>query len=57
MALDENKDGKLATEEIPERMQGLITRADADTKEAMVRIKDAFRAQLLALRPDLALPF
>src|SRR5690606_7872077 len=35
----------------------LVMRFDADTKEAMVRIKDAFRAQLLALRPDLALPF
>ncbi|MGH8074423.1 MAG: phosphomannomutase/phosphoglucomutase [Lysobacter sp.] len=35
----------------------LVMRFDADTKEAMVRIKDGFRAQLLALRPDLALPF
>ena len=35
----------------------LVMRFDADNKEAMVRIKDAFRTQLLALRPDLALPF
>ncbi|MGQ4660583.1 phosphomannomutase/phosphoglucomutase [Lysobacter sp. F6437] len=35
----------------------LVMRFDADNKEAMARIKDAFRAQLLALRPDLALPF
>ena len=35
----------------------LVMRFDADSKEAMARIKQAFKDQLLALRPDLALPF
>ncbi|WP_408951221.1 phosphomannomutase/phosphoglucomutase [Lysobacter sp. Hz 25] len=35
----------------------LVMRFDADTHEALVRIQDAFRAQLLALKPDLKLPF
>ena len=32
-------------------------RFDADSSQAMVRIQQAFRAQLLALEPGLDLPF
>lgn len=35
----------------------LVMRFDADSAEALKRIQDAFREQLLALKPDLALPF
>jgi phosphomannomutase/phosphoglucomutase len=35
----------------------LVMRFDADNHEALVRIQEAFRAQLLALKPDLKLPF
>ncbi|KIQ98088.1 phosphomannomutase/phosphoglucomutase [Lysobacter sp. A03] len=35
----------------------LVMRFDADSNEAMARIKGAFREQLLALDPDLQLPF
>jgi phosphomannomutase/phosphoglucomutase len=35
----------------------LVMRFDADTNAAMVRIQQAFRAQLQAVQPDLALPF
>ncbi|MFP7723794.1 phosphomannomutase/phosphoglucomutase [Lysobacter sp. A3-1-A15] len=35
----------------------LVMRFDADSNEAMARIKADFRAQILALDPDLALPF
>ena len=35
----------------------LVMRFDADSPEALARIKADFRGQLLALRPDLALPF
>jgi phosphomannomutase/phosphoglucomutase len=35
----------------------LVLRFDADSNAAMVRIQQAFREQLLALQPDLALPF
>ncbi|MGV8940684.1 MAG: phosphomannomutase/phosphoglucomutase [Lysobacter sp.] len=35
----------------------LVMRFDADNPEAMARIKAAFRVQLLALNPELALPF
>ncbi|HEY0505117.1 MAG TPA: phosphomannomutase/phosphoglucomutase [Lysobacter sp.] len=35
----------------------LVMRFDADTPEALARIKGEFRTQLLALRPDLSLPF
>ena len=35
----------------------LVLRFDADSTPAMVRIQQAFRAQLLALQPDLVLPF
>ncbi len=35
----------------------LVMRFDADTAEALARIKGEFRTQLLALRPDLSLPF
>lgn len=43
MAMDKNGDGKLAADELPERMQGMINRADAD--------KDGFvtKAELEAL--------
>ncbi|MFD0739876.1 phosphomannomutase/phosphoglucomutase [Lysobacter koreensis] len=35
----------------------LVMRFDADSREALARIQGEFRAQLLALKPDLALPF
>ncbi|HEY5612915.1 MAG TPA: phosphomannomutase/phosphoglucomutase, partial [Lysobacter sp.] len=35
----------------------LVLRFDADSREALTRIQDAFRTQLLALKPDLKLPF
>jgi phosphomannomutase/phosphoglucomutase len=35
----------------------LVLRFDADSTAAMVRIQQAFRQQLLALQPDLPLPF
>nr|MBA2237702.1 phosphomannomutase/phosphoglucomutase [Lysobacter sp.] len=35
----------------------LVMRFDADNRDAMARIQSAFRAQLLALKPDLAPPF
>ncbi|OHE84733.1 MAG: phosphomannomutase [Lysobacterales bacterium RIFOXYD1_FULL_69_11] len=35
----------------------LVLRFDADTNEAMARIKADFKAQILAVDPDLALPF
>ena len=35
----------------------LVVRFDADSEEALSRIKELFRAQFLALRSDLDLPF
>ena len=35
----------------------LVLRFDADSREALARIQADFRTQLLALRPDLKLPF
>ncbi len=35
----------------------LVMRFDADTPEALTRIQNVFRQQLLAIKPDLALPF
>ncbi|MDQ3617452.1 MAG: phosphomannomutase/phosphoglucomutase [Pseudomonadota bacterium] len=35
----------------------LVMRFDADNNEAMARIKDDFRTQLLAVKPDMKLPF
>ncbi|WP_233263115.1 phosphomannomutase/phosphoglucomutase [Cognatiluteimonas profundi] len=35
----------------------LVLRFDADSQAALVRIQSAFREQLLALKPDLVLPF
>lgn len=35
----------------------LVMRFDADNADALARIKNDFRAQLLALKPDLSLPF
>ncbi|VXB09262.1 Phosphomannomutase [Luteimonas sp. 9C] len=35
----------------------LVLRFDADTRDALVRIQQTFRAQLLVIDPDLALPF
>ncbi|NUS38028.1 MAG: phosphomannomutase/phosphoglucomutase, partial [Lysobacter sp.] len=35
----------------------LVLRFDADSAEALARIQRAFREQLLAIKPDLALPF
>jgi len=35
----------------------LVLRFDGDSRDALVRIQEAFRTQLLALRPDLKLPF
>ncbi|WP_425599464.1 phosphomannomutase/phosphoglucomutase [Noviluteimonas dokdonensis] len=35
----------------------LVLRFDGDNKDALARIQNAFREQLLAVRPDLVLPF
>ncbi|WP_133479409.1 phosphomannomutase/phosphoglucomutase [Cognatilysobacter segetis] len=35
----------------------LVMRFDADSAEALARIQNAFRAQIAAIQPDLALPF
>jgi phosphomannomutase/phosphoglucomutase len=35
----------------------LVMRFDADSSDALARIQAAFREQLLAIKPDLALPF
>lgn len=35
----------------------LVVRFDAETEEALARIKATFRSQMLALKPDLELPF
>jgi phosphomannomutase/phosphoglucomutase len=35
----------------------LVMRFDADSQEALLRIQNAFREQIAALQPDLALPF
>ena len=35
----------------------LVVRFDAETEEALERIKDTFRSQMLELNPDLELPF
>ncbi len=35
----------------------LVLRFDADSRESLLRIQDAFREQLRAVRPDLKLPF
>ena len=35
----------------------LVLRFDADTPEALTRIQDIFRSQMLAVQPDLVLPF
>ncbi len=35
----------------------LVLRFDADSEEALHNVKEAFRAQLLAVKPDLVLPF
>ncbi|GAB6196940.1 phosphomannomutase/phosphoglucomutase [Lysobacter xanthus] len=35
----------------------LVMRFDADSQAALTRIQDAFREQIVALQPDLALPF
>jgi phosphomannomutase len=35
----------------------LVVRFDAETEQALSRIKEVFRAQMLQLRPDLELPF
>ena len=35
----------------------VVMRFDADSRDALLRIQQAFRAQLLALQPDLKLPF
>jgi phosphomannomutase/phosphoglucomutase len=35
----------------------LVLRFDADSQAALERVQNAFRTQLLAIRPDLALPF
>ena len=37
MAFDENKDGKLAKKEVPERMQGIFARADANNDGFLTR--------------------
>ena len=35
----------------------LVLRFDAETEEALERIKTAFRSQMLGVKPDLQLPF
>ena len=45
LSLDANKDGKLTKDEVPERMQGFFTRADADgdgivTKEELTKMAE-----------------
>ncbi|MCI4569062.1 phosphomannomutase/phosphoglucomutase [Lysobacter sp. CFH 32150] len=35
----------------------LVLRFDADSRDGLLRIQEAFRTQLLAVRPDLKLPF
>ena len=35
----------------------LVLRFDGDSRDALLRIQEAFRAQLLAVQPDLVLPF
>lgn len=35
----------------------LVLRFDADSKESLARVQEDFRAQLLALKPDMVLPF
>jgi len=35
----------------------LVVRFDAESEDALARIKATFREQMLALRPDLVLPF
>jgi phosphomannomutase/phosphoglucomutase len=35
----------------------LVVRFDAETEEALERIKDVFRSQMLGVKPDLKLPF
>ena len=35
----------------------LVLRFDADSSDALARIQNAFREQLLAIKPDLVLPF
>jgi phosphomannomutase / phosphoglucomutase len=35
----------------------LVMRFDADTPAALERIQNVFREQLLAVKPDLVLPF
>ena len=35
----------------------IVTRFEADTREALERIQNAFREQILAIEPDLELPF
>jgi phosphomannomutase/phosphoglucomutase len=35
----------------------LVVRFDAETEEALERIKTAFRSQMLSVKPDLQLPF
>jgi phosphomannomutase/phosphoglucomutase len=35
----------------------LVLRFDADSSDALARIQAAFREQLLAIKPDLVLPF
>jgi phosphomannomutase/phosphoglucomutase len=35
----------------------LVVRFDAETEEALERIKSLFRRQMLELNPDLELPF
>jgi len=46
MAMDKNGDGKLAADELPERMQGLIARADSNKDGSVTKAElEAFMAQ------------
>ena len=52
MAFDENKDGKLAKAEVPERMQGIFARADANHDDILTRDELTAAAQNTATNPS-----
>jgi Ca2+-binding EF-hand superfamily protein len=56
MAYDKNKDGKLTTKEVPERMQGVFARADTDHDAVLtadeIRKAAAAQPQPTSMRPE-----
>jgi Ca2+-binding EF-hand superfamily protein len=56
MSYDKNKDGKLTTTEVPERMQGVFARADADHDAVLtadeIRKAAAAQPQPTSMRPE-----